>query len=163
MSRLDLLPSDIQELIYRKKFINELKDELKNLRKNWGEFYFPKGLRPVKVGDWVKCYDKNGYWKFDGEVDRETKTQFSVRGKWFLKQNVQHTFKKKYRGFDKSFYFFDEGSLFSNPIAKKYPELKGNRDAIAIINKGMNVMCDHPLAWLCFEVRNPNYKVLKIS
>ena len=160
MATFNDLPIDVQESIFRKKFNLELLDGLKNLKKYWGYDSRVKP-RPIAVGDEVEYKDE-----YATVVSMTAKMARLTNGKTVNKKAIRLRMPtKRFTTFStmwcKDYYMFDEGSVWCHPIAMKYPELRDNYDAKAIISKNMMVMCDHPLAWLCFQVNNPDYIVHK--
>ncbi len=162
---MDTLPIEIQEDIYRKKFNLELKEWLMEIGKKW----FPsiKEVKfnhlPIKVGDFVevrRCTQMDIY----GRVEKITTKQYFIGGKGYKKENTKHDFLHTLRYLDRldtSQYLFDSGSLFSHPIALKYPELEGVREAKSILLGRSVPMCNDPFAWLWFEVNRPELESKK--
>ena len=172
---LDLLPTDVSNLIYQKKLFLELKDELKNFC-----FVFvtkgstlPKKTN-FKIDEKVNVFiTENRYTnRFVGIITKITKCFYVIqtpnKSHRVKKENVTKWYPNPIdTGRSMRFYYFDSGSFWykPNPIREKYSEYLTDHwvDIITELNiiggtpmVGMN----NPYLTLYLEVHHPELNIV---
>ena len=159
---MDSLPNDIVDIITRKKFNLELLEHMKNLREFWGQhtsIRIDKYRREETflVGDKV-IYAKEYHYV----VKVCEKSVVLDDGRRAKIDNVFHSgdyYIPHDQRFNKCNYIFDTGSVWCHPLVHKYPNIPECRETRSILSSGMVVCCDHPYAWVCFLIHNPNIEI----
>ena len=153
----DLLPSELVEIIYKKKFHSELKAELKTYKGSGvqNKPKIPQGL--IKVGDMIND------WGFQrGKVTKITAKHFEVNGKPYLKDHMAKSFPAlKWPQLDQEQYVLDEGSLWFDKLYYKYREYLKIGAVISILAGYTDDPDDNsPYRPLWLEVHRPELGVV---
>ena len=170
---LDLLPTDVSNLIYQKKLFLELKDELKN----FSGFCFRYRVKiprktNFKIGE--KVYFSTSEGRFVGIITKITKCcvfiDYKNKSHRIKNENVSKWRPKPIKTKrSMRFYYFDSGSFWykPNPIREKYSEYLTDYWVDIITDKINNffggtpmVGMNNPYLTLYLEVHHPELNIV---
>lgn len=159
---LDLLPTDVSELIYKKKFHLELVDGLKKFDGFWNiKLKLPK-VTNFKIGDETN----------KGFIHKITPCYYYVTDKIeeikrYPKKDISRYIPKKVNTlYSRRVFYFDSGSVWykPNPVREKYSDYLSDRwvDSITELKTGgIPMVCmDNPYLTLYLEVNRPELGVV---